>query len=392
MSNELMNTVTIGQASDLMEAVISDAFTRGVKPLNIMMHGSPGLGKSAITLELKNKISKRFDRPVHLIDLRLSAMESSDVQGIPYNAKTGRTITIDSYDEYNCRSVATVDEQDMFFSTPAWWPKDPNAYYILFLDELTNCPIHVQHAAYRLILDRSVQNGSVLPDNVSIVAAGNLKSDKTGARDLTPAAANRFAMHLVIDSENAADSFLNYAVNSGFDSSVVGFLNWKGSAVYSKPEDRQNDAAWASPRSWEFVNEHLKNPSIRNNPTMLRIAIAGAVGTSIATQYTGFLKFHDQLPDWKAIRQGTREYELPTGEDQLSFAVSTSLAFEMMDALEKDMGRDVNNLTKIVSQLPKELKIVFFKTLRRNLEVMMKFMNYENLSDEFQIVAKHLKR
>lgn len=392
MTERLMNTVTIDQASSLMLSVIGDAFTRKVRPQNIMLHGSPGLGKSAITAQLVEKLSQKFERPVYLIDLRLSAMESSDVQGIPYNAKTGRRLTVKTYGQNGEVETSEVDEQDMFFSTPAWWPKDPNAFYILFLDELTNCPIHVQHAAYRLILDKTVQNGSMLPTNVGIIGAGNLKSDKTGARDLAPAAANRFALHLMIDSENAVDSFLNYAVNKGFDESIVGFLNWKGSAVYSKPEDRQNDPAWASPRSWEFVNEHLQNQSIRNDNAMLRIAVAGAVGTSIATDYAGYLKFHDQLPDWKAIRAGKKKYKIVRGEDQLSFAVSTSLAFEMMNALQNDMEKDVNNLTDVVQQLPTELKIVFFKTLRRNLEVMMKFMDYDGLSDEFQIVSQHLKR
>ncbi|MEG7603081.1 hypothetical protein U2102_14740, partial [Listeria monocytogenes] len=54
---------------------------------------------------------------------------------------------------------------------------DPNAIYILFLDEITAAPTSLQAAAYQLTLDRRVGD-HILPDNTIIIAAGNRASDK----------------------------------------------------------------------------------------------------------------------------------------------------------------------------------------------------------------------
>lgn len=384
-----MNMVTIDQAAALMTASITDAFQKGMVPDPSCLHGSPGVGKSAIIMQMAENLETKLGKPVEVIDIRLSAMEASDVQGIPYVADTGRTIV-----EYRNGEEAQREEKEMFFSTPAWWPRDPNKFYILFLDELKNAPPHVQHAAYRLILDRSVQNGTRLPDTCAIIAAGNLKSDKTGARELLPAAANRFAMHLEIDTKRAADSFLNYAVQKRFDSSIIGYLMWKKASVYQAPDE--TEAAFATPRSWEFADKHTKNDLITNDSHLLQIAIAGAVGSAIATDFMGFRQYYTELPDWAKIRRGEAEYHMPEGKEQLKYAVSSSLALELLDALSthsksNDMTRDVNELTTILRQLPSEMKIIVFKTLKRDTTIVTKFRDFPSLHKQVKEVLSKLK-
>lgn len=394
--NDQLNAVSIGDAAKITETIIANAFKHDIIPQNVMLHGSPGLGKSAIIAMVTNNLQQRFSRPTELIDLRLSAMEASDVQGIPYNAKTGRVVDVTTWDADGNAQVTEVDEQDMYFSTPAWWPRDPSKNYVLFLDELTNCPIHVQHAAYRLILDRSIQNQAKLPNNVAIVAAGNLKSDKTGARDLAPAAANRFGCHLFIDSEAATESFLDYAVNANFHPAIIGFLSWKGQNVYSDATERTSSPAWASPRSWEFVDSHMKNEDFTD--TQRRVAISGAIGSSKAHELAGFLEYQSVLPDWKKVRSGEIEYKIPSEEDQVKFTVTTALAFEVRDGITKHKAGDdsqekqLEHLAKILDQVADEHIVLFFKTLTRDIQIATETLNYSFFREKFMTVSEQLRK
>ena len=64
----------------------------------------------------------------------------------------------------------------------------------LFLDEMNSAAPSVQAAAYQLILNRKVGQYK-LPDNVSVVAAGNREADKGVTYRMPAPLANRF-IHL----------------------------------------------------------------------------------------------------------------------------------------------------------------------------------------------------
>lgn len=382
-TNNRANAVSITQAAELMYAVVKSGFSNGKPPQNICLHSAPGTGKSAVTWQLGDRLSQDFGVECEVIDIRLSGMDSSDVQGIPYVADEG----------VRNGEVVRTEVKEMFFSTPAWWPNDPNKNYILFLDELMNAAPHVQHAAYRLILDRSVQNGKVLPDNVAIIAAGNRKEDKTGAKPLLPAAANRFGLHLEIDQGAAKDSFIAYAMNKGMDRTIVGYLSFKSESVYQTPAD--GESAFATPRSWEFADDHLKNEVIAGSDDMLRVAIAGAVGSSTAMDYMGFREYYGQLPDWNKIRSGKEEFNMPSNDEGLKYAVSSSMAFELLDAMQmEDMKQstvEVDNLCKVFDQAPPELQIVTFKMMASDNKTRMKFVKYPSMKAIFDKVKGKMK-
>ena len=369
-----MNLVSITQAKTLLTLVIEEAFRKNDIPVNCCMHGSPGLGKSAIVAQMCKEMGERLGKPVELIDIRLSAMEASDVQGIPYTAEVNGT-----------------GKKEMFFSTPEWFPRDPDKYYVLFLDELLNCGPSVQHAAYRLILDRTIQNGTKLPDSCAVIAAGNLKEDKTGSKTLMPAAANRFGLHLLIDKNNAAQSFVEYAVNAGIHRHIIGFMLWKKASIYDMGE---GEVAFATPRTWEFVDKHLKNEKLSENPDLLRIAISGAIGSAIATQFFSYLEVGARLPNWSDVRSGKLVYKFDNDcDDGFKYAVGTGLAMELLDAMKNDKDsvknptKEVGRLCEIAKQLPTEILTVMFKTMQVDKVTLLKHGNYPELKAQWEKVA-----
>jgi MoxR-like ATPase len=375
MSNFALNKVTISEAAELLMANIVNAVMNKKVALNACLHGSPGLGKSAIVQQLAVNLKEKLglDYTPDVIDVRLGGMDSADVQGIPYVSETGIKMQVTNH---TTGEVFETTEKDMFFSTPAWFPRDGKVS-ILFLDELLNAPIHVQHAAYRIILDRTVQNGTKLPDTCAIIAAGNLKSDKTGAKPLAPAAANRFGLHLEIDAQRAAESFIEHAVSVGFDQNIAGYLNWKPDHTFKTPNSEE--AAFPTPRSWEMVSQHMANDLIANDHRFLRIAIAGAVGSAAATDFMGFLEFNERLPDWKKVRAG-EPYTVSHEDGGMMYNLSNSLAFQIIDALKEAnaiksgeyngektaeaVDTELGFLCDISEQLKREARIIMFKTIK----------------------------
>ena len=120
----------------------------------IFLWGPPGIGKSDIIKQLGTELD------AHVIDVRLSLWEPTDIKGIPY---------FDS------------NVNKMVWAPPLELPDAEMAsqhkQIILFMDEMNSAAPAVQAAAYQLVLNRRVGTYQ-LPDNVVMVAAGNRESDK----------------------------------------------------------------------------------------------------------------------------------------------------------------------------------------------------------------------
>ena len=354
MSNESLtrlNLVNISEAYELIKTVIASQLNNKFdKHMNIYLSGSPGLGKSAIV----RQISEELD--MDLIDLRLSAMEESAVLGVPY-----------------------VSNGVMDFSTPAWWKgkldvSNPKPT-ILFLDELSSAHPSTQTAAYRLVLDRSIQNGQILPDNVFIIAAGNLKSDKTGARDPLPALANRFGMHLTIDKSRSFTPFMDWAYSQKFDIKLLAFLEWSPASVYGTIGD---EVAYATPRTIEDVNTHLNT---FDSDYFLNIAIAGAVGSEWAHKFAGFRETFGKLPDYERIKAGDKKYSYKKPDDgdiAIDFAIALTMAQQFIELFgnpdtrkDSEVIEQAESLVYVLDMIDRDLHVIFLRSLKRDVRALM---------------------
>ena len=362
MKNTL-NNVSADKARELMESAITKAFKEKTTPPNIAMAGAAGVGKSSIVHSMAKSIAMTMDVGVDdvvVIDLRLASLEPSDVLGIPF-----------------------VDGGDMKFSTPSYFPENDGKYYILFLDEMNSANPATQTASYRLVLDRTINNGKKLPDTCAIIGAGNRKEDKTGAKDLLPAFANRFAMHLNVDSSGTLDHF----IETNVDETIIGFLAYDSSFI-NKPHS--GEAGFPTPRSWkEGVNNHL---STYTNDMDLTIAISGAVGSEASTAFMAHREYYKSLPNWTKIRAGddSYEYNVPSGDKGLEYSLGTSIAIQFIDALRDDLEDDVANLCTVSEQLSDEILIIMFRTIKRDKSVLARIMKHKSLFEQFNRIKSYV--
>ena len=269
----------------------------------IFLWGPPGIGKSDIVHQIADTIN------AHVIDIRLSLWEPTDIKGIPY---------FDS------------NANKMVWGAPAELPDAEMASQheaiVLFLDEMNSAAPAVQAAAYQLILNRKVGQYH-LPDNVYIVAAGNREADKGVTYRMPAPLANRF-VHLEMRVD--FDDWFQWAVNNDIHKDVVGFLTFSKKDLYDF-DPKSPSRSFATPRSWSFVSELLSDDLDENTVTDL---VSGAVGEGLAVKFMAHRKGASQLPNPSEILEG-KITELKSKEISAMYSLTVSLCYELKEANDK---------------------------------------------------------
>lgn len=262
----------------------------------VFVWGPPGIGKS----EIVAAIGLASNRPV--IDVRLALWEPTDIKGIPY---------------FNS------NQNKMVWAPPAELPTDSDSDAIIFLDELNSAPPAVQAAAYQLILNRAVGTYE-LPKKVDIVAAGNREGDRGVTYRMPSPLANRF-IHL--DMQVDFDDWQDWAVQNDIHPDVVGYISFAKQDLYDF-DPKGSSKAFATPRSWTYVSDLLKDDD--GDIETLHNLIAGAVGDGLAIKFMAHRKIASHLPKPSDILDG-KVKELKVKEISAMYSLTTALCYELKD-------------------------------------------------------------
>ena len=297
-----MDTTTRTVSPNGAKASITHALK---KKRPIFLWGPPGIGKSDIVSQICDTFSNS-----HLIDIRLSLWEPTDIKGIPYFDSNSGT---------------------MVWGAPSELPSEEFAaqfdYIVLFLDEMNSAAPSVQAAAYQLILNRRVGTYK-LPDNVMIVAAGNREADKGVTYRMPAPLANRF-IHLEL-AVNFNDWF-EWAINKNINKDVVGYLTFAKKDLYDF-DPKSPSRSFATPRSWSFVSELLDDGLNENTTTDL---VAGAVGEGLAVKFMAHRKVASSMPNPTDILAGNVK-EMNSKEISAMYSLTVSLCYELKEACDKN--------------------------------------------------------
>jgi hypothetical protein len=283
----------------------------------LFIWGPPGIGKSDIVHQIGEQME------AHVIDIRLSLWEPTDIKGIPY------------FDP---------NQNKMVWGAPSELPDADMAakhkWIILFLDEMNSAAPSVQAAAYQLILNRKVGQYK-LPDNVFIVAAGNREADKGVTYRMPAPLANRF-VHLELAVN--FDDWFQWAVANKVHRDVVGYLTFAKKDLYDF-DPKSPSRSFATPRSWSFVSELLEDDDDDNTTTDL---VSGAVGEGLAVKFMAHRKVSATMPNPTDILDG-KVKELKTKEISAMYSLTVSLCYELKelsDKNDKKFDDKVNNFLR----------------------------------------------
>lgn len=300
MSHEI-RTVTLTEARKAVDVAM-----RTKRP--VFVWGPPGLGKSDMAAQIARAGGGL------LIDLRLALLDPTDLKGMPFfDSTSGR----------------------MRWAPPAELPSKEQAakypYVVLFLDELNSAAPAVQASAYQLVLNRRIGEYE-LPDNVVIMAAGNREGDRGVTYRMPAPLANRF-VHLEVRAD--FDTWHTWAVDNNIHPDVVGYLNYaKGDLYDFSPNSASR--AFATPRSWHFVSDMLKDGTASDSTVM--DLVSGAVGEGLAVKFMAHRKTNGQLPNPTDVLTG-KVKDLKIKEISAQYSLMTSLCYELRDYYTKNKGK-----------------------------------------------------
>lgn len=264
--------------------------------ISLFIHGTTGIGKSQTVLKIareqaenkdkelirwdkaskekKNEVANNPEPFFLLIDKRLSQMDPTDLRGIP---------DLNGHD--------TVE-----WKPPIWLKaiSQDKAKGILFLDELNLAPPSIQSSAYQIINDHSLDEFPINKD-VSIIAAGNRKSDKANVFDMAKPLQNRFG-HCTLKVPSV-DKWIDWAIEHDIDDRIIAYVKFKNDSLFKFDPNSKNNA-FPTPRSWgEFCSpliENIPDDSQANRKKIKRLA-SSAIGSGVATQFVAFLKVRDKI-------------------------------------------------------------------------------------------------
>ena len=287
----------------------------------ILIHSSPGVGKSSIVKQVAETLGIGF------VDVRLAEMESVDIRGLP------------SVDK---------DEGVMKWNAPDFWPRDPDSKGIIFLDELTSCDKSCQVAAYELILDRKIGDFYKVPNGWYIVSAGNLTTDRAVALTMSSALSNRF-LHVELDAD--PEIWCTWAQTHDVDPSVIGFIQYQPGKLFNM-EKENLERGWPSPRSWDRVSQMVK--IYGSNEKLLRKIVYGLVGPASGVEFMEFHRLNKQFDNILDMMYGKIPVKIPEKNDML-YAMCASMIYVLWRGSdEADIKQRLNGFFKILSEMRPE--------------------------------------
>lgn len=298
---------------------------------SVMLWGAPGVGKSQAVRQIAKEIENNTGRRVVVTDVRLLLFNPIDLRGIP---------------------TANADKTLAVWLKPQIFQMDDSACVvnILFLDEISAAPQSVQAAAYQITLDRVVGEHK-LPENCIVIAAGNRTTDKSVAFKMPKALANRL-MHIQV--EVSFSSWKEWAVRSGVNDKVVGFLSFRQNYLMAF-DAASEDLAFATPRSWEMVSDLLN--CVDDSVDRMFPLISGLVGIGTAVEFRTWAKVYRELPDIEDIFAG-RMPDLPSTTDAMYALAASMTAYARQH--KDDLGMIANSI-RYASRMPPDFSAVLMK-------------------------------
>ncbi len=346
---------TIKHLSSIYCEIVKKGISPKVLP-SVMLWGPPGVGKSQAIRQIAKDIKKSTGKETKITDVRLLLFNPIDLRGIP---------------------TSNADKTLAIWLKPQIFQMDPSddIVNILFLDEISAAPQSVQAAAYQITLDRVVGEHK-LPDNCIIIAAGNRVTDKSVSFKMPKALANRL---LHIEVEGSFESWQNWAVRAGVNPKVIGFLSFRTDKLFGF-DPKNDDLAFATPRSWEMVSNLLNN--VCDNVNTMYPLIAGLIGSGLALEFRSWCSLQFKLPNTEDIFMG-KITEVPKSADILYAVVSS------MTSYAKDHKNDVvqiGNSLSYAAGFPADfisLLIENYENIEEGYsEVLMQIPEYYELSQK----------
>lgn len=299
---------------------------------------SPGLGKS----EIMRSITDEYN--LQLIDMRLSQMDITDLNGLPRFTPDGRA-------EYSPFTNFPMEGDALPEGKDGW---------LMFFDELSSAGKQMQAAAYKIILDRMVGQRK-LHSKVLMACAGNKESDRAVVVAMSTAMQSRL-IHIEMRLDHR--EWMDWAIAHDVDSRILGFLEFKPEYLHKFDPDHQ-DQTFACPRTWWFANKLFYGAKITNDDIPL---LAGTVSAGVGQEFVQFCQIYADLPKVAEILQAPDTAPVPT-EPSTKFAMTTVLVDHAAD-------KTIGALVEYIQRYSVEFQVVFYRMVCSRFDKLIRHKDF----------------
>ena len=308
------------------------------------LSGSPGIGKS----EIIRQVCKERGWGLKVVYMATVMLEQ--ITGLP---KIGK-------DEDMKTEFILWSRPEIFnFNHLEVVPRSHQDPVILFLDDAHLCNRQIQAYMFQLLTYKSIHDHR-LPQNVTIILAGNRGNDKAGFQEILAPVANRI---FFIDLHADIDQWVeDYAIRNGIRADIITFLQNYPEFLIGKPIE---SGAWPSPRSWTYASIAMDSFGNSLTEQAMFTILSGHVGTEATTR---FIEYYELYAKWDAQEILTNHAPMHTGN--LSKVESYAMLSSCVTYLLKKLRENRFKLNGSIEGLITRFGAIVAKMIRYHKEIL----------------------
>lgn len=321
-----VTTISIKAAAQAIKAAFA------AKTLPPFVHGSPGIGKSAIAKQIARELDLFF------IDVRLSDREPTDLSGLPGYTADRKKATYLPFEEFPIAG-------DALPINPL--TGQPHKGFLVMLDEFSNALPAVQSAAYKFTLDRKVGIYDLHPD-CYVMAAGNLESDGALAQPMSTALISRF-VNLYVKPD--LDEWIEAVGAKLKNVDIMAFLAFRTEQFYTFSAELTTP--YASPRTWEEVDTVMTTLGSLDPDTRKVIStplLEGLIGKAAVADFRTFLEVKKDIISFSEIVKNPITAPVPSANN---LGLMWATAFMVVERMTIET---INQCADYLDRFPREIQ------------------------------------
>ena len=292
---------SLEQIKGAIKKIVSKDFGK-IPPPSILIMGPPGRGKTLTTEMLAEELGAKYKV------FMTATMDPTDVAGCPQPVGN---VT---------RFLPPEDLYALTVESGNTWPA------VVCFDDMPAANDQVFASLFRLFQQREV-GGFKLRDNVLIIATGNNATDKSAAKELPLALANR-CIRFDVDAVKT-EEWLAWALNNGVTPEVYGFISTNPDQLDQFEKAKNGtETSFATPRSVTIASR-IQEAMGLDDPNLF-IALRGACGEGWSIAFKAYLKNHALLIPPKEILSDPMKARIPSKDQiDITFATIAALVYEV---------------------------------------------------------------
>ena len=296
----------------------------------VLALSSPGIGKSSVVYQVAAELGREYREEFGVIEIRAATSNPAELADIKYIVNGEVTNAIQGW-------LPTQEKVDAGLV--------PKRGFI-FCDEMADGGMATQSALQQLLLDRRLGSAR-LAKGWATTGASNRTSDKAAAGRLSTALINRC---IVVTIDPDTDVFLEWGADNDLHYAIHAFCKWRPVPWTFDPNSKADNPAFCSPRSF-----HILSDVLHEDPEPDYELIVGTIGDATGSEFAGFLKMMNELPDLNAIIKDPERSPVPRQTD-----VAIATMFALMHRANKD---NIVNIATYLTRNQVELAVMAIKDL-----------------------------